>query len=103
MGVSEAAERLRHDLAKAIRFSAPEVPETDTEALRTRLLADVAATRRGASGAPSQSAAEVFDAWRDREGRHFGGALAGRIDDIAHAIEEIRGLTDRLPSLGRPD
>ncbi len=103
MGVSEAAERLRHDLAKAIRFSAPEVPETDTEALRARLLADVAATRRGASGTPSQSAAEVFDAWRDLEGRHFRGALAGRIDDIAHAIEEIRGLTVRLPSLARPE
>ncbi len=103
MGVSEAAERLRHDLAKAIRFSAPEVPETDDEALRARLLADVATTRRGASGIPPQSAAEVFDAWRDQEARHFRGALARRIDDIARAIEEIRGLTVRLPSLARPE
>jgi hypothetical protein len=103
MGVSEAAERLRHDLAKAIRFSAPEVPETDTEALRARLLADVATTRRGASGTPSQSAAEVFDAWLEQEGRHFGDALTERIGDIARAIDEIRGLTVRLPSLARPE
>jgi len=101
MGVSEAAERLRHDLAKAIRFSAPEVPETETEALRERLLADVATTRRGDSG--SQSAAEVFDAWRLEEGRHFAGALGRRVDDIAAAIEEIRGLTARLKSLARPE
>ncbi|HEY2798353.1 MAG TPA: hypothetical protein VGK26_10740 [Thermoanaerobaculia bacterium] len=101
MGVSEAAERLRHDLAKAIRFSAPEVPETETEALRARLHADVATTRRDASS--SQSAAEVFDAWRREEGRHFRGALASRVDDIAGAIEEIRGLTDRLSSLARPE
>jgi len=101
MGVSEAAERLRHDLAKAIRFSAPEVPETETEALRERLHADVATTRRDDSG--SQSAAEVFDAWRLEEGRHFAGALGRRVDDIASAIEEVRGLTVRLPSLSRPE
>src|SRR5690349_11355746 len=101
MGVSEAAERLRHDLAKAIRFSAPEVPETETEAMRERLQADVATTRRG--GAGSQSAAEVFDAWRLEEGRHFAGALGRRVDEIAAAIEEIRGLTARLASLARPE
>ena len=101
MGVSEAAERLRHDLAKAIRFSAPEVPETETEAMRERLHADVATTRRGATG--SQSAAEVFDAWRLEEGRHFAGALGRRVDEIAAAIEEIRGLTARLASLARPE
>ena len=99
--VSEAAERLRHDLAKAIRFSAPEVPESETEALRARLLADVAKTRRGHSG--TQSAADVFDAWRRESARHFAGALARRVDDIAAAIEEIRGLTVRLPSLARSD
>src|SRR5215468_7645987 len=98
MGVSEAAERLRHDLAKAIRFSAPEVLESDTEALRARLLADVGATRRGSSGA--FSAAEVFDAWWKEESRHFGGPLARRVDEIARTIEEIRPLTVRLGSLG---
>ncbi|HEY1252298.1 MAG TPA: hypothetical protein VGH97_14030 [Thermoanaerobaculia bacterium] len=101
MGVSEAAERLRHDLAKAIRFSAPEVLETDTEALRARLHADVATTRRGPSG--THSAAEVFDAWWREESRHFGGALARRVDEIARTVEEIRGLAARLPSLARPE
>ena len=101
MGAREAAERLKHDLAKAIRFSAPETLESDTEALRERLRADVAATRRGPSG--TQSAAEVFDAWRREESRHFGGALARRVDEIARAIEEIRGLVVRLPELSRAD
>jgi uncharacterized protein YicC (UPF0701 family) len=101
MGAREAAERLKHDLAKAVRFSAPEILESDTEALRERLRADVAATRRGPTGV--QSAAEVFDAWRREEGRHFGGALARRVDEIARAVEEVRGLAGRLPDLPRPE
>jgi uncharacterized protein YicC (UPF0701 family) len=101
MGVREAAERLRHDLGKPIRFSAPEDPEAETEALRARLHADVAATRRGPSG--SQSAAEVFDAWRREEGRHFAGALATRVDGIARAIEEIRGLGEGIAALSRAE
>lgn len=101
MGTLEAADRLKHDLAKSIRFSAPEVLETETEALRSRLHADVATTRRGPSG--SRSAAEVFDAWRDEEGRHFSGPLARRVDAIARAVEEIRGLTAKLQALARPE
>jgi hypothetical protein len=101
MGVSEAAERLRHDLAKAIRFSAPEVLEADIEALRSRLQADVAFTRRGPSG--TFSAAEVFDAWWREESRHFGGPLARRVDEVAQMIEEIRGLTAGLATLARPE
>jgi hypothetical protein len=101
VGAKEAAERLQHDLAKAVRFSAPEVLEADTEALRERLRVDVAATRRGPNGV--QSAAQVFDAWRREEGHRFGGALARRVDEIARAVEEIRGLTGQLSDLARPE
>ena len=48
-------------------------------------------------------ASAIKRTWRQDSGRHFAGTLARRVDDIAAAIEEIRGLTVRLPSLARPD
>ena len=101
MGASEAAARLKHDLGKGIRFSAPEALERDAEALRARLSADVARTRRGPAG--TRSAAEVFDAWREEDGRHLRGPLAGRVAAIGRTVEEIRGLAARLDALGRPE
>lgn len=100
---ADAAERLRHDLGKAIRLSAPDAPERNTEALRARLRADVLETRRDAFG-PS-TAAEVFDRWWKASADHFpaGGDLRRRADRIARAIEEIRGLGSRLPRLSLPD
>ena len=99
---AEAAARLRHDLGKYVRFSAPETIEPDTEALRQRLRSDVVATRRTAAGA--RSAAQVFDHWRDEEARHFpaGGALAEIVERLGRTVEEIRWLSAEIDSLDRP-
>ena len=102
MGAPEAAARLKHDLAKAIRFSAPEVLEADTESLRARLRTDLLTTRRGPAG--SQSAVEVFEAWLAGEGRPLRrGALAAFVAEVAAAVEEMRGLAGRLDRLGRSE
>ena len=102
MGAPEAAARLKHDLAKAIRFSAPEDLEADTESLRARLRTDVLATRRGPTG--SQSAAEVFEGWLAGEGRPLRhGALAAPVAEIASAVAEVRGLAERIDALQRAE
>jgi hypothetical protein len=96
-----AAARLRHDLGRYIRLSAPRALESDTEELRARLAFDVRATRSGESG--PVAAPEVFDAWLRDAARVFprSGELADRLADIASAIEEIRALEPRLDSLPR--
>ena len=100
--MADAAARLRHDLGKYIRFSAPETIEADTAALRERLRADVLATRRSASAA--HSAAEVFEQWRREEAGHFpaNGAVAATLARLARAIEDIRRLSGEIDSLDRP-
>ncbi len=97
-----AAERLRHDLGKAVRFSAPEALEPDTEELRARLARDVAAPRSGPEG--PRSAAAIFDDWSAGSARLFADSpAAGSLRRIARAIEEVRGLSGRLAELPRPE
>ena len=93
----EAADRLRHDLGRYIRFSAPASQEASTEDLRDRLSRDVLATRSGPEGAVD--AAKVFDRWMSEEGALFEGSDALR--RLRDAIEELRGLAARLPGLSR--
>lgn len=95
-----AVGRLRHDLGRAVRFSAPAELESDTELLRARLARDVATIRPG----PGGSAAAIFDAWSSRFGRLFSddpGAAALR--RLERAMEETRALADRLDRLSRPE
>ncbi|HKD16446.1 MAG TPA: hypothetical protein VKG23_01165 [Thermoanaerobaculia bacterium] len=98
-----AADRLRHDLGKAIRLSAPDTLETDTEALRARLRADVRETRRGPAGC--RSAAELFARWRSESGALFpeNGALGARVAAIARIVGEIGALAETLDTLDRPE
>lgn len=100
---AEAAARLRHDLGKYIRFSAPETPEPSIEALRERLRADVLSTRRSASD--TSAAADVFEEWRREEEANLpaSGPLSTYVAKIGRAIEEIRALAARLDTLGRPE
>lgn len=100
-GAALAASRLRHDLGKYIRFSAPETIELGTDALRDRLRADVLSTRQDTSG--PRSAAEVFEQWLRQEAMHFpaGGALGERVARIAQTIDEIRGLAAEIDTLDR--
>src|SRR5262245_22481891 len=93
-----AARRLRHDLARYIRFWAPENLEADAEALRERLARDVLATRSGPAGAIP--AAAVFDAWLAEEGHLFASA---RLAPLRGAIDALRPLAARLPELGRAE
>jgi hypothetical protein len=93
-----AASRLRHDLGKAVRFSAPEDLEPDTGELRARLARDVAATR------PGRSAAEIFDAWSAEFAHLFGeGPGADSLRRLERAMEETRVLAGRLEGLSRPE
>jgi hypothetical protein len=102
-GAAGAAARLRHDLGKYIRLSAPASIEADTEALRARLAADVLATRTGPGGAVP--AAEVFRAWL-REG---GSELSDRppyadpIRRIRRSLETLESLSRKLATLSRTE
>lgn len=100
---AEAAARLRHDLARYIRLSAPAERETPVEALRDRLRSDVLSTRSGPLGA--LSAAEVFDGWMREHGALFSapGPLAGRLARVADAVGQVASLSARIGSLGRPE
>jgi hypothetical protein len=95
----EAAGRLRHDLGKYIRLSAPSSLETDTEALRARLRSDVLATRSGTAG--TETAPQVFEAWMREDGALLAGEAS--LDRIRRAIEEVRVLASRLEGLARPE
>lgn len=98
-----AALRLKHDLGKYIRLSAPERREVSTPELRRRLEDDLLRTRSGPSG--SMSAPKVFDAWRAEEGEGFSTLpeLASRVAAISLAIEDIRGLLPRMAGLSREE
>jgi hypothetical protein len=97
------AARLRHDLGKYIRLSAPGSIENDTEALRARLAADVLATRKGPGGAVP--AADVFRAWM----RDGGNALSDRppyaepLRRIRRSLETLETLSRKLATLSRPE
>ena len=95
----DAADRLRHDLGRYIRFTAPADLEPDTEALRERLARDVLATRSGPDGV--RSAVAIFDDWLAEEGELFPGSEA--LGRVRAAIAELRVLASRLPGLGRSE
>jgi hypothetical protein len=97
----EAARRLRHDLGKYIRFSAPTACEAADEDLRERLRLDLNATRSGPGG--TVSAIELFDDWRKKEGLLFShpGPLREHLDRISASVETLRALMPALESLSR--
>lgn len=98
--LASAAFRLKHDLGKAVRWSAPGSRETDPEELRARLGRDLLATRVGPSG--SRSAVEIFDAWMSADGGLFltRPADAPRLARISSAIDVLRERLPRLSELG---
>ncbi len=99
----DAAARLRHDLGRSIRFSAPAGLETDTEALRERLARDVLATRSGPDG--PAAACTVFDTWRDEEGPALpeAGPFAEAVERLAESIRPLRRLPPGLAGLTRAE
>jgi hypothetical protein len=99
-----AAFRRKHDLGKAVRWTAPVRRERSAESLRRRLARDLLETRTGPDGR-TRSAVEVFDAWMAGDGALFRADpdSSARISRMAAAAEEIRRLVPRLAELGPDD
>ena len=94
-----AVFRLKHDLGKAVRWSAPSRRERDAESLRLRLQADLSRTRTVAGR--TQSAVELFDSWRSEEGEAFRSepSWAARLERIADAVDTLRARLPRIEAL----
>ena len=64
-----AAFRLKHDVGKALRWSAPEERETNPDELRARLVRDLLSRARG--GGASEDVLKIFLEWKREEGPLF--------------------------------
>jgi hypothetical protein len=90
-----AALRLKHDVGKAIRWSAPAEPERDPRALRVRLAADLGA--RGAGGPAPGGLLVSFERWKKEEAALFRGDAD--LADIEAAMATVRELLPLLATL----
>jgi hypothetical protein len=84
-----AAFRLKHDVGKALRWSAPEARETDAQALRARLAADLLPGASG--GGAGRSVLKIFFEWKREEGAMFDSS-----DPDLKALEEAMAVVARL-------
>ncbi len=84
-----AAFRLKHDVGKALRWSAPEEREEDAEALRARLVADLLPRTRG--GGAGRDVLESFFEWKREEGPLFASG-----DPDLEAVERAMTVVGRL-------
>jgi len=102
-GAAGMAARLRHDLGKYVRLSAPASIESNTERLRERLAADVTATRK--SPGATESAAEVFRGWLQDGGNALEKSppFAAPIARIRRAVEAAEELSRALATLSREE
>ena len=91
-----AAFRLKHDVGKALRWSAPEEREKDVEALRARLVADLLPRTRG--GGAGRDVLESFLEWKREEGPLFP-ADDPDLRTLTDAMAVVARLVSRLPSL----
>jgi hypothetical protein len=92
-----AASRLKHDLGKYARWSAPEERESDSEELRARLGRDLLATRL-VDGVPF-TAVQVFEAWRAEDGAALEGVAA--LAEVEDAVRRVGSLLPGLATLER--
>jgi hypothetical protein len=90
-----AALRLKHDVGKAIRWSAPAEAERDIEVLRSRLGADLGVSTAGRL-APSRLLV-AFEEWKSEEGALFRGDAD--LADIEAAMATVRELLPLLATL----
>ena len=91
-----AAFRLKHDVGKALRWSAPEERETDAASLRQRLVADLLSPTSG--GGARRDVLEVFFEWKKEEGHMFD-AGDPDLDTIVRAVDRIAAARPQLLSL----
>ncbi len=93
-----AAFRLKHDVGKALRWSAPEEREKDAASLRKRLAADLFPRATGAG--VKRDVLQSFLEWKREEGAMFEAgdpdlATIGRaVDRIAAARPLLRSLEE---------
>lgn len=92
-----AASRLKHDLGKYARWSAPEERESDPEELRARLGRDLLATRL-VDGARF-TAVQVFETWRAEDGAALEGVAS--LAEVEGAVRQIGLLLPDLATLER--
>ena len=90
-----AAFRLKHDVGKALRWSAPDVREPDVEALRKRLASDLLPS---SDGAAKRDVLQSFLEWKREEGSLFAGDDRD-LEAIERAVAVLRRLAPGLPSL----
>ncbi len=84
-----AAFRLKHDVGKALRWSAPEEREKDAASLRKRLAADLLSPAGG--GAASREVLKIFFEWKREEGAMFDSS-----DPDLKALEDAMAVVARL-------
>src|ERR1700687_5432109 len=84
-----AAFRLKHDVGKSLRWSAPEERETNPDELRARLVADLLPRTRG--GRAGRDVLESFFEWKREEGAMFTGE-----DPDLEAVEKAMAVLRRL-------
>jgi hypothetical protein len=93
-----AAFRLKHDVGKALRWSAPKERETDPEALRRRLATDLLPS---GSGAAKRDALQNFFEWKREEGPVFREgdpdltALSTAVSSIGRLLPTLFTLEER--------
>ncbi len=90
-----AAFRLKHDVGKALRWSAPDVRESDSEALRERLASDLLPS---GDGAAKRDVLKNFFEWKKEEGPMFASADPD-LEAVERALAVLRRLTPGLLSL----
>jgi len=94
-----AAFRLKHDVGKALRWSAPDERETDAAALRARLLADL--VPQSGSGRAKRDVLESFFEWKKEERAMFA-ADDPDLLAIERAVEKIAAARVALLSSAAP-
>jgi hypothetical protein len=80
---------LKHDVGKALRWSAPEERETDAQALRARLTANLL-SRAGGGGA-GRDVLKIFFEWKREEAAMFDSS-----DPDLKALEDAMAVVARL-------
>jgi hypothetical protein len=91
-----AAFRLKHDVGKAVRWSAPEEREKDAASLRRRLAADLLPSTSG--GVAQRDVVKSFFEWKREEGAMFPSDDPD-LEAVEKAMAEVCRLAPRLRSL----
>ena len=92
-----AAFRLKHDVGKAVRWSAPEERETNMDELRARLTRDLLGRANG--GGAREDVLKIFFEWKREEGPSFASGDPD-LEALERALGEVGQLAPHLaPSL----